>query len=335
MRSILKIYGASKNSEVYEKMLADFKAKGSDPVTVYNKYLPFLWQTDSSLYTVKNRYQDFKEIVEADGKIGKRIKAEILKIFTLDETFFSLLNKRTKKRNDEKVSDQKTFSIDTYLETMKKIRSDIENKDFEKYKYNENGVFLRRTDEFVKANLGAAYLAMNTGRRQAEIFVTLDIVKFGKQTFFIDLAKKRDDNEKVHAVLLDEDYKFSKECLKAVREQYSTLKEPKQLNNIKKSVNGFLDDTLGNDLGSFYYLNKNSRVYIKDEDLEQVSTDHTISEKKGLSYSLLRDMYVSVSTKMLKPEGMADEMWKHQVLNHKVSDDRARLGSHYDKTKGE
>lgn len=294
---VLKIFDSNNNKEVILKMVKDLKDSVSI-IEVYNKYLPFLWQQDTSFYTVRNKYQDVKEELN-NTKMKKAKKEELLKLFTLDETFFNLLNKNTKINNDEKVQEQKIFSIDTYLETVERVKKDFLSNDFERFKYR-NSVYLKRSDEYIKSQLGAIYLALVTGRRQAEIFISLNISKFGKKVFFDDLLKKREGQEtRIEAFLIDEDYQTAKEAINTIRDNYK-LQDPKDMNNIKKSVNTFLKE------------------YLNDEEI---------------SYSLIRDMYVKVAIETLKPNNMADEYFKALILGHDTGE-RSRLGSHYDKTRG-
>lgn len=294
---VLSMYDSKTNKEVIEKLVNDLM-KSSNLTEVYNKYLPFLWHTDTSFYTVRNKYQEVKEGIN-NSKMKKGLKNNCLSLFTLNEVFFNLLNKSTKINNDEKVKEQQLFSIDNYIKTIKKVKEDFLSNDFEKFKYR-NGVFLKRNDEYIKSQLGAIYLALITGRRQAEIFISLDISKHGKKVFFDDLLKKREGQEtRIEAFLIENDYKTAKEALNTIRANYK-LTEPKEMNNIKKSVNTFIKE------------------YLEDE---------------NISYSLIRDMYVKVATEKLKPKNMADEFFKSLILGHDTGE-RSRLGSHYDKTRG-
>lgn len=294
---LLSMYECKTNKEVIIKMVDEFK-KCTNLIEVYNKYLPFLWQTDSSLYTVRNKYQEVKEELN-NTRMKKSLKNECLSLLTLNESFFDLLNNKTKINNDEKVQEQQLFSIDNYIETIQKVKKDFLSNDFEKFKFR-NGIFLKRSDEYIKSQLGAIYLALVTGRRQAEIFISLDISKHGKVTFFDDLLKKREGQEtRIEAYIIDNDYKTIKEALNTIRANYK-LTDPKEMNNIKKSVNTFIKE------------------YLEDE---------------NISYSLIRDMYVKVATEKLKPKNMADEYFKSLILGHDTGE-RSRLGSHYDKTRG-
>ena len=54
---VLSMYASKTNKEVIEKLVNDLK-KSSNLIEVYNKYLPFLWHTDTSFYTVRNKYQE-------------------------------------------------------------------------------------------------------------------------------------------------------------------------------------------------------------------------------------------------------------------------------------
>ena len=293
---VLSMYASKTNKEVIEKLVNDLK-KSSNLIEVYNKYLPFLWHTDTSFYTVRNKYQEVKEEIN-NTKMKKSLKNDCLSLFTLNEEFFNLLNKSTKINNDEKVKEQQLFSLDNYIKTIQKVKKDFLSNDFEKFKYR-NGVFLKRNDEYIKSQLGAIYLALITGRRQAEIFISLDMTKHGKKVFFDDLLKKREGQEtRIEAFLIEDDYKTAKEALNTIRANYK-LTDPKEMNNIKKSVNTFIKE------------------YLEDE---------------NISYSLIRDMYVKVATEKLKPKNMADEYFKSLILGHDTGE-RSRLGSHYDKTR--
>ncbi|MDZ7819806.1 MAG: protelomerase family protein [Aliarcobacter sp.] len=293
---VLSMYTSKTNKEVIEKLVNDLK-KSSNLIEVYNKYLPFLWHTDTSFYTVRNKYQEVKEEIN-NTKMKKSLKNDCLSLFTLNEEFFNLLNKSTKINNDEKVKEQQLFSLDNYIKTIQKVKEDFLSNDFEKFKYR-NSVFLKRNDEYIKSQLGAIYLALITGRRQAEIFISLDISKHGKKVFFDDLLKKREGQEtRIEAFLIENDYKTAKEALNTIRANYK-LTDPKEMNNIKKSVNTFIKE------------------YLEDE---------------NISYSLIRDMYVKVATETLKPKNMADEYFKSLILGHDTGE-RSRLGSHYDKTR--
>lgn len=293
---VLSMYASKTNKEVIEKLVNDLK-KSSNLIEVYNKYLPFLWHTDTSFYTVRNKYQEVKEELN-NTKMKKSLKNDCLSLFTLNEEFFNLLNKSTKINNDEKVKEQQLFSLDNYIKTIQKVKEDFLSNDFEKFKYR-NGVFLKRNDEYIKSQLGAIYLALITGRRQAEIFISLDMTKHGKKVFFDDLLKKREGQEtRIEAFLIEDDYKTAKEALNTIRANYK-LTDPKEMNNIKKSVNTFIKE------------------YLEDE---------------NISYSLIRDMYVKVATEKLKPKNMADEYFKSLILGHDTGE-RSRLGSHYDKTR--
>lgn len=296
-KDIMSMYGVNTNKEVIINLVSELKA-GGNIFAIYNKYLPFLWQTETSLYTVRNKYQEVKEEI-TNSKIKKSLKAEYLNLFTLDESFFNLLNKSTKINNDEKVQDQQIFSIENYMKTIEKVKKDFLSNDFEKFKFR-NGVFLRREDDYIKSQLGAIYLALVTGRRQAEIFITLDITKHGKKVFFDDLLKKREGQEtRIEAFLIEDDYKTAKEALNVIRAKYK-LSDPKAMNNVKGSINTFIKE------------------YFEDE---------------NISYSLIRDMYVKVAIDKLKPQNMADEYFKSLILGHDTGD-RSKLSSHYDKTRG-
>lgn len=300
--NILDIYKVDLKKDVFLKAIEDFKNKNNDVCEIHKYYLPFLWE-GGNFNTVKSRYQELKKVIKEAPFRSKARKDEVLKALTLHESFFDLVNVQTKENAKERAGNQTIFSIENYLKQIEDIKKQIKEKDFSPYKTKtvlKQGktvnIPIKRNDDFIKANLGAVYIAMVTGRRKDEIFTTLDVMKFGKNVYYSGLLKKRDEQEERYpAYILDNDYKFLKECLKALREYYPEYND----NNHKGSVNPFIREVLQNE---------------------------------DISYKEIRDMYVSVATETIKPNNMSDEVFKSLILNHKND---INLGTHYDKTRGE
>ena len=75
-------------------------------------------------------------------------------------------------------------------------------------------------------------------------------------SFFDDLLKKREGQEtRIEAFLIEDDYKTAKEALNTIRANYK-LTDPKEMNNIKKSVNTFIKEYLEDENISYYKISK-------------------------------------------------------------------------------
>jgi len=220
------LYETTSVGEIESNLIKELKrAKESiNYFEIHTKYLPFFW-VDSSIYTTRDRYTNVRNLIK-EIRLSKTKKALLLNsVFALDERFYEVLNDESRKRESGK-EDTKEFSVDSYFETIEKLKSAIINKDFKV----QNG----QTEKSVIANLSMFYLAFVSGRRFYEIIKTLNIIKKGGKVYFDGLAKKRDDEDEKLGILLDDDYVFVRKSLKYVRSYYSDLVEEleaKQINS--------------------------------------------------------------------------------------------------------
>lgn len=271
-----QLFGTKKSDEVIESFIADLK-KSKDSIKTFNKYLPFLWVDTESMFTVRNRYQNLKDRIE-ESNVSKKKKEVILKLLTLDKNFFTLCNNISEGNQNKKLDNKIEFSQKEYMSTLDKFKKIVESKDASELK--TNGM---QTDEYLLAQASAIYLLFNTGRRQYEIFNTLEAVTRAKENYFTGIVKKRDDqlNDLYPAYLVDEDIKTTKAAIRYIRKNYEVVNTT-TFNNNKKSINNFLKKQLG----------------------------------EGATYSGIRDMYGDVAVNKFLPKGADTEKFRDEVLSH-------------------
>ena len=293
--NLIKIYKVEKVEDIYSNILQDLKPTDSNEIEIYNKYLLFFWSTETSLYTVRNKYTKIRELIKK-SRFSKARKEKYLEVFKMNESLHTALNEKTIENTKDKLNDKVVFKIDTYFSKMQEIKHLITAKDFKNIRIN------RQTDEYLLANLSAVYLAMATGRRMWEIAKTLELSKKGKTVFYAGLIKKRDIEDMYEAFVLDDDYHFLKKCLENVRKYYTleNYDNSRFNNNYQKVWNKFVKDIL---------------------------------DDKKMSYSIIRDMYTDVAISKLNINGEDEELFRAKVLAHETT--RLSASSHYKKTKGE
>lgn len=277
---LTELYGTDSADAIVDNLVKELKGAKTleDAAPIYNKYLPYLWQSGSSPYTVRGRYYTVKKAL-ADAHIAKKRKSAFMALFTLDEDFYRYLNKQSVAREVEHINDKTEFSVERYIERMNNIKTMIENKTVPRYG--------PQTEKAAIANACAVWLAMATGRRTYEILKTLELSKRGGVVYFDGLAKKGDDQEKRPAILLDNDYQFIKKTLKKVREHFGTEGMTSKQINSKYS----------------FVLNRAAVKFTGDE---------------KTSMHVLRERYAEVCIKTINHDGIDDEMFRKMVLGHEV-----------------
>lgn len=291
------LYGTGSIKEIKELFVEDLKAKDVNIMDIYNKYIPFLWEQDKSLYTIRDRYQDIKTMISA-VRMNRVKKNEILKMLTLNEKMFSYLNQKSNADLKEDINNKKIFDKESYLAKLEHFKTHI----------NEKCVNVKRNpmqkQDYILAQFSAIYLVLNTGRRTFEIFKTLEIIKNGKTTFFKGLSKKREEEKKeakYKAYLLDDDFKTTKKALQYVRDYYK--------------------ETLADiDYGKFnqnYTNNINKFLKKQFEDFDF-----------SVTYKLIRDMYTDFAIDKFMPEGYDLENFRNEVLGHEAETEVGLAGSY-------
>ena len=215
---LMNLYNTQSVGEIEAQLMREIKRtkESIGYFEVHTKYIPFFW-ADSSPYTTRDRYTNVRNLIK-EATIGKTKKALLLEsVFVLDEKFYEVLNEQSQKRESKKEG-TKEFSVEEYFNTVKDLKSMIQNKDFK--------VLNGQTSKGVLANLSITYLAFVTGRRFYELVKTLNIIKKGGKIYFDGLAKKRDEEDDIKkGVVLEDDYAFVRKSLKNIRNYYGELVE--------------------------------------------------------------------------------------------------------------
>lgn len=277
---IVKLYnGEFENAEVfYEEITRRLKHKDCNIIEMYNYIMPWLWGNDS-IFSVKNKYAELRKHIE-NSTIGKKRKEELLEAFKIHTNTYKYLLSIQNEKAKDRLNNTLEFSEDSYFDNMQKVKSIIENKDFDSIRNNRQG------NDYLLANLSALYFAMATGRRPWEIFSTIEISKIGKTVYYKGLAKKR-DNEEVEFIAfpLEEDYHFLKKCLENVRKYYTEKNlDNKQFNQgVQQTWNKFAKNILGD---------------------------------TNVSYSVIRSMYSEIAVKNLNKDNLDKEIFRRLVLSH-------------------
>jgi len=143
-------------------------------------------------------------------------------------------------------------------------------------------------------------LALVTGRRSVEILKTLDIVKEGKEWFYVGVAKKGKEDAKIKAYSLDTDYEFLKALLTQLREDLDTSKLTAKEVNSK-------------------YNRIFNRAFKKLTD-----TDYTFHEAREIWADML---YLGEGYK--SGEWTEEFNFKAEVLGHEIKKDRLKATHSY------
>lgn len=266
------------SEELYSEITRKLRHKDCDVVEMYNYIMPWLWGNDS-IFTVKNKYAELRDYIEK-STIAKKRKEQLLEVFKIHSNTYRYLLAVQNEKAKDRLNNALEFSEDSYFDNMKKVKSIIENKDFDTIRVN------RQENDYLLANLSALFFAMATGRRPWEIFKTVEISKVGKIVYYKGLAKKRDDIElEFIAFPLEEDYHFLKKCLENVRKYY----EGKDIDN--KKFNQGIQQT----------WNKFAKYILGDE---------------KVSYSVIRSMYSEIAVKNLNKDNLDKEIFRRLVLSH-------------------
>jgi len=209
--TIVDLYGTRNLDKIVAQFEKKIRKKDADVDALFIEYLPALW-LGQSFGTVATRYSAFrKPLKRMRSKRAKRA----LELFTFPPAGFELL----KRRQDEKALEQKNtkdFNSSEVSSLVDRIHKMIENEDFPPGSS-------RQTREQVEAYWLAAYLALATGRRFAEVLKTMDVSRPGGGKVIIKGLTKKGPGEDVldNACLLD-DYKTVKKALKRLREIFPT-----------------------------------------------------------------------------------------------------------------
>jgi len=282
-----------KSEDLLDEVVRKLRKKDCDLFEVYNYILPYLWGSES-IFTIKNKYGDLKKAIE-NSSIAAGRKKKFIKAFSIHPNTHLYMNKVAEKNAENRLNNKEEFSVESYIENMKKVKSIIEKKDFDSIRVN------RQENSYLLANLSALYFCLATGRRPFEIFKSLDLIKVGKTIFYKGLAKKRDSEEiDYKAFPLDDDYQFLKKCLENIRKYY-------QIDNFdNKKFNQGVQQT----------WNKFAKYILED---------------KNISYSKIRSMYSEVALKKLNVDNLDNEMFRKLVLAH--TDIVMSASDYYRKTK--
>ena len=237
---------------VQEQFSIDYKKCDTqdDIIALYNKYIPYIW-LGRSIFTVKNKYTDFKNIIKEIA--NKRQEKFALEVFYGGENLYVALKEDTEKKAEELLDkERKPIDIAEFEKDILELKNTIDSRS---YKIARN-----QKEELVRAYYIAILLAFATGRRQIEILKTLDISGV-KKVVFKGLAKKRndDDNEIDNAHILflgvSDTKKYLKELRKLLDTEKMTNKEINQkYNNVfNKAVERYTDfDMSFHDIRSAY-----------------------------------------------------------------------------------
>jgi integrase len=178
------LYGASdwetiSNNFVNE--LNNAKNKEEEILTVA-KYIPFCFADGKNINTAKRYFTDFKNLID---KTQAKAKDFLKKMLTFEKKVYVQINEIADENVKQKVEAQELYSKNLIDEELKKINEMIETENFE--------LGRNQTKELVKAYLEAIYLALVSGRRQAEILKTMKIEKKEDGYYYTGLTKGSKD----------------------------------------------------------------------------------------------------------------------------------------------
>jgi hypothetical protein len=275
-QTLIELYGTRSLEKIVDQFEKKIKKRDADPDALFQEYLPALWY-GQSFGTVATRYSAFrKPLKRMRSKRAKRA----LELFTFPAAGFDLL----KKRQDEKALEKKNtqeFDSSKVSELISKIHEMIET---EKFPSGES----RQKPKRIEAYWLAAYLALATGRRFAEVLKTMDISKHGTKVKITGLTKKSPGEDILDGACLLDDYKTVKKALTRLREIFRT--------------NHMSVDKVGKKHS--YTFNR----YLKQKILEDDSK----------SFHDLRAMYAEECWKRYgKDSGMSHDDFIGHVLGHK------------------
>jgi hypothetical protein len=209
-QTLIDLYGTRNLGKIVDQFVKKIKKPDADPEALLIEYLPALW-LDQSFGTVATRYSAFRKPLKRMR--SKRAK-KALELFTFPAAGFDLL----KKRQDEKAMERKNseeFDSSKVNALIEKIHKMIETGEFPPGSS-------RQRPEQIEAYWLAAYLALATGRRFAEVLKTMDISKHGTNVKISGLTKKEKGEDVLDNACLLDDYKTVKKALKRLREIFPT-----------------------------------------------------------------------------------------------------------------
>ncbi len=223
-------YGVSKLNEVRELFKAELLNcnERKDVLTTVTKYIPFCWMGGRKIKTVARYYTDMRNVIK---DVGDQYEDLALDLFSIPTDVYERIKKADTKKVLEKLDNQETFDEESIRSMIDRLRSQIElsmelGEDATADDFKENGLPIakQQTADRARAYLYSTYLAFVTGRRNAEILKTLELVKKNDGWYYKGINKKGVEGQEIKAVSLEEDFDFLVKVLDQVRKDLDTTK---------------------------------------------------------------------------------------------------------------
>jgi len=231
------VYGVESVKELKELFKSRWESVNSkkDASKAVVEFIPFCWLGGREINTVASYYRDMRNIIK---EVGGEYMELGLDIFVLKGEVYDRIAEKSMNAVKEKSEEATRDEYDgEHLEAIisklkekaqKALELDLDGLEpkaqIEAWKKAGLPIAKQQTVDRARAYLFATYLALVTGRRSVEILKTLDIVKGGKEWFYVGVAKKGKDNAKIKAYSLDTDYEFLKALLSQLRKDLDTSK---------------------------------------------------------------------------------------------------------------
>ena len=296
--------------ELFKNRWSEVDSK-KDASKVIIEFIPFCWLGGREINTVASYYRDMRNIIkEIDNDYTELgLDLFILKGEVYDRIAEKSMNTVKEKSEDATREEYDGEQIEEVISELKEkcqtalglSLDDLEDKaQVEAWKEAGLPIAKQQTVNRARAYLFSSYLVLTTGRRNAEILKTLEIIKENKEWFYKGIGKKTTKDAKIKAYSLDTDFAFLQSLLIRIRKDLDTSKLT------EKQVNS-----------------KYNRIFNRAfKKLTQM--DYTFHEAREISTDMLyiRDGYKT-------GEWTEEFNFKAETLGHEIKEDRLKATHNY------